>query len=277
MFKKHKLVLIDLDNTLIDSDYKLSVPINDFRACAESLENVGVSIGLCSDSAVVTLQQWKNKLGIKGPVVAERGAVIWDPQGNNELILQPMETKWFSEFRREFILNIMSRVPKAGIYIGDATRFAKSAAIDTPESYIFAINGYRKASFSFFALRVNENRRVYEPDPNLLAVAISIIEEMLPNYKRKKEDLFWDENLKYGILIVHENTSKKQLGISRLMGELLPSQTVMIGDSISDYLDIPGALQFAVGNADFDYKRKCDYVATEKLTAGVIECLNRII
>lgn len=82
-----RLVLLDLDNTLIDADYCLTVPENEFRTVIQELANKGVHVGLCSDSAVITLRQWADRLGLTRPIVAERGAVVWDSARQIENIL----------------------------------------------------------------------------------------------------------------------------------------------------------------------------------------------
>ncbi len=273
----NKLAFLDLDRTLIDSNYELNMPLDEFRAFAETLQSKGVSVGLCSDSAVITLRQWQDKLGLKGPIVAERGAVIWDSEQNTELILDFDQTEWFSDFRKDFISELMRNFPQSSIFIGDATHFFKSSRGDLTSSQIFAINGFRKASFSFFALKMNQEKKVLEPDSDLLVAASLIAEKLLSHYKKAKNDLFWDENPEYGILILHDKDTHKRAGISKLISQLLPNQTVMVGDSMSDFLDLPEVLQFAVGNADSDYMQKSDYIAHGHLTRGVIECLFRII
>lgn len=278
MSNLNNLFLLDLDSTLIDSNYELNVPLNEFRSFVEIVESNGDSVGLCSDSAVITLRQWQDKLGIKGPIVAERGAVIWDPRQNAEFILDFDKTMWFSDFRKEFVGNLVCNFPKSTIFIGDATHFRKEAGnYLTSSSEVFAVNGYRKASFSFFALKMNQETRVLEPDPNLLAVVSAMAEKTLRDYKKSKNTLFWDENPKYGVLILHEKVSEKRAGVSKVIKQLLPNRTIMVGDSISDFLGIPNVLQFAVGNADVDYIAKSDYVATKYLTAGVMECLSQTI
>lgn len=273
-----KLILLDLDNTLIDADYRLTVPENEFRTVVQELASKDVRVGLCSDSAVITLRQWADRLGLTGPIVAERGAVVWDSARQTENILDIEETTWFRDFRESFINAVMRNFPGAAIMIGDATRFVKDRGVNAAlTQHVFAINGFRVASFSFFACRPKNDQSALEPDSELLERASELAAEIAVTYGKKKEDLFWDENSQYGILIMHASTTEKWRGVSTLIDQLKPEQTIMVGDGISDFLDLPHVAQYAVNNADPRYKAKATFVAESSLTKGVIECLRRCV
>jgi hydroxymethylpyrimidine pyrophosphatase-like HAD family hydrolase len=273
-----KLVLLDLDDTLIDTDYCLTVPENEFRAVIQELNDKGVCVGLCSDSAVITLRQWVDRLGLTGPIVAERGAVVWDSARQIENILDIPRTVWFREFRESFINAVMRNFPDATIMIGDATRLVKDRRVNTAlTQQVFAVNGFRVASFSFFACRLKSDQLTLEPDSELLKCASALAAEIVVTYGKKKEDLFWNENSQCGILTVHARITEKWRGISVLINQLKPDQTVMVGDGMSDFLDLPHVAQYAVGNADPRYKLKAAFVAERSLTEGVIECLRRCV
>ena len=273
-----KLVLLDLDNTLINSNYKLTVPEVKFRTVIQELARKDVQVGLCSDSATITLRQWADRLGLTGPIVAERGAVVWNPAEQIENILEISETAWFRSFRELFVHNVMRNFQNATIMIGDATKFVKDRNVSAALiSQVFAINGFRIASFSFFACNSNSDRSALEPDQKLLEQASALATEMLKEYDKKKEDLFWDENSKYGILIVHARSTEKWRGVSNLINRLMTTQVVMVGDGMSDYLGLPNVIQHAVGNADPRYKEKCVFVSKCPLTEGVVECLEQCL
>ena len=271
-----KLILLDLDNTLIDSGYNLNVPENKFRSLVQELADRNVCVGLCSDSAVITLRQWADRLGLTGPIIAERGAVVWDPALGTADIIDAPGTKWFSDFRAEFVRTIMSNFPEATIMIGDATRFIKDRnASTTLAQQVFAVNGFRVASFSFFACRPQKNQSGLEPDAELLEKAGAFATKLLVEFGKSKEDLFWDENPQCGILIMHASTTEKWHGVSIMANRMVAEQTIMVGDSMSDFLNLPNVIQHAVGNADSRYKQKSSFVAKGVLTEGVIECLGQ--
>jgi len=271
-----KLVLLDLDNTLINANYQLTWSESEFRTMVQELARKDIHIGLCSDSAVITLRQWTDRLGLTGPIVAERGAVLWNSTQQTEIILDVSETAWFRSLRESFISAVMKNFPDATLMIGDATKFVKDQRVSAAlTQHVFAINGFRVASFSFFACCLNDDRSALVPCSELLERASVLTTEMLTVYGKKKEDLFWDENSQYGILIVHARITEKRRGVLALIDYLKPEQTVMIGDGVSDFLDLPNVAQYAVGNADPRYKEKSTFVAKSFLTEGVIECLRQ--
>lgn len=271
-----KLVLLDLDNTLIDAEYRLTVPEDEFRAVVQELADKDIRVGLCSDSAAITLCQWAERLGLTGPIIAERGAVVWDSSERSANIINVEQTAWLRELREAFVLKIMRDMPGATLMLGDATQFVKARPMNPAMTeQVFAINGFRVASFSFFACRPNNDRSALEPDPALLKEASAIVEELLSTFNKSKQDLFWDENPRYGILIVHAATTEKKHGISTLIEHLAPSEVVMVGDGMADFLDLTHVAQYAVGNADPLYKAKASFVAEHPLTEGVIECLRQ--
>ncbi len=273
-----KLILLDLDNTLIDADYRLTVSEDEFRSVVQELANKDVLVGLCSDSATITLRQWSDRLGLTGPIIAERGAVVWNPTKQTENIVDMSETAWFQDFRMSFIKIVMQNFPGATLIIGDATKFVKERNMSGAlTQQIFAINGFRVASFSFFAYRPNSRGSGIEPDPELLSRTSALVMEMLKDYDKKKEELFWDENLQYGILIIHAGITEKWRGVSSVIKDLSPEQTIMVGDGMSDFLGLSNVMQYAVGNANPLYKKNSVFVAQQPLTAGVIECLRQCV
>jgi len=272
-----KLVFLDLDNTLINAEYNLTAPEDELRLVVQSLVKRDIQVGLCSDSAVITLRQWAKRLGLTGPIIAERGAIIWDPTQQSEEVIEPSATGWFIKLRELFVAEIAKKFPEAAVMVGDATRFVKKRKIDqTSASQIFAINGFRKASFSFFACSPGTDKALLVPDSELLVRSSHVVAESIESFGKKKNDLFWDENPKYGILILHALTTEKRNGAEVLMNRFKPEQTVMVGDNMSDFLGLSNVLQYAVGNADSHYKQKAAFVSKKILTEGVIECLRQL-
>ena len=278
LIKPLDLVLIDLDKTLIDSNYKLTVSEEKFQRIVKKLDDRKILVGLCSDSAIPSLVQWAKRLGIKGPLIAERGAVVFDQESKTKKIVSPRETDWLLDFRSAFIDESLQAFPKATFVIGDAVDIVQnkklfSATIDQ----LLIINGLRIASFSIYTRHFSGRSSLMQMDTNLLNKVSSLALKLLPSFDKSKMDLFWDKNPDYGLLIIHSKTSAKSNGIRFAKRHLNLQKITMIGDDMSDYVNLPYVSQFAVRNATANYKKKCNFVATKNFTEGVIESIEELL
>jgi hydroxymethylpyrimidine pyrophosphatase-like HAD family hydrolase len=272
-----KLALLDLDKTLLGVDYRLTVPKNQLHEVVRQLAHKGIEVGLCSDSSILSLRQWHDCLGLTGPLVGERGAVIWHSSLVQAEPVDIKETLWLQNLRGSFLAQATVRFPEITLVVGDATKFIKHRTVfQSMTRNILVVNSFRIASFSFFARQLS-NGFVLKKDPFLLEEASRFAEELVVSLGRNRDGLFWDENPEYGILIVHSQSTEKHRGVTFLERNFDYQEIVMVGDSIADYLNLPNVTQFAVGNASVLYKEKCDYVSKDLFTAGVIDCLRRLL
>lgn len=269
-----RLALLDLDKTLIDGSYRLTVPEDEFCQMVRVLAGEGVLVGLCSDSSILSLRQWADCLGLTGPLIGERGAVVWDHQLRVREIVDAPSTAWLQEFRGMFLSAMSARFPGVTLVVGDATEFIRrGVTFPSMFSQVLVVNSFREASFSFFARSYSDGSSELKPDVMLLKNVAKLTDELMVSLGKKREELFWDESLEYGILIVHALATEKRRGVAFIAGRLVPQQVVMVGDSMADYLNLPEVLQFAVSNASLDYKEKCTFVSKHSFTKGVIEGL----
>lgn len=272
------LVLIDLDKTLIDANYKLTVPKERLKKIIQRLAGKKINVGLCSDSSVISLRQWAERLGITGPLIAERGAITYDLKTKFQELVDPSSVKWFLDFRSAFIDKILQHFPEITLVVGDATEFMRNRTVFSAMSkQLLVVNGLRIASFSVYTRRFSKNTLSVQNDPVLLKKVSSLAVKILSSFGKQKKDLFWDENPDYGILIIHAKTSIKSSGVKFAIQKLNLKKIVMIGDDIADYVNIPNVSQFAVGNASSEYKKKCSFISKKPLTEGVIESLEQVL
>lgn len=272
-----RLVLLDLDKTLLDVDYRLTTPEHQFREVVGELAGKGVMVGLCSDSSILSLRQWHDCLGLTGPLIGERGAVVWDSSFAHAEFVDVNETLWLQNLRGSFLAQATVRFPEVTLVVGDATKFIKhSAVFPSMTRNVLAVNSFRMASFSFFARQLS-NESFLESDAFLLEEASNLTEELVASFGRRRSELFWDENPEYGILIVHNQSTEKHRGVTFLKNNTDYREVVMVGDSVADYLNLPDVMQFAVCNASKQYKEKCGYVSKDSFTAGVVDCLRQLL
>src|SRR5437588_3343222 len=71
-----KIILLDLDGTLIDKEYRLTVSDEYIKATIKSIQDKNVLVGINSDTPLLPLRSWAHHLGMRGPLIAEKGQVL---------------------------------------------------------------------------------------------------------------------------------------------------------------------------------------------------------
>lgn len=259
-----KLILMDLDKTLLDVDYNLT----DQQILEEIIrvQSLGWILGLSSDTPLEPMEKWKRELGLNGPIIAERGSVIKLVDGR-ELVADESEA-YFSNLRRSFIQFMAEeRMP---FYHGDVTQLIrnKPTLSGMVDESVILIQAYRRCSLNFFGRKITDTGLVIDNE---------LVERMVEVTHQRMEvppfELVEDYNPEYGIYIVSPKNVNKREGSVKLMSEMGLSKIGMVGDSKTDFVGNDIAIQYAVGNAKDELKAVSDYVAQGVYTVGVIEIL----
>lgn len=278
------LILCDKDETLVDTKYQLTVPSADFTDAIRRAEAKGAIVGLNSDSGFPTLEQRANQIGIPGPIIAERGALVQPTRGAPLTPLIP-ETLRFLELRDRFLdaLTFGQRTRQYWVVLGDVNELAKALPPIPPRvlpaPVAVLVNGVRTCSLAFYVRkRVGD---AWVKDGTALDDVIAILEEAGPHCEplwSARDTL--DRNPTYGICIVHHKDTQKSRAVDWILAQAGDRPVYMIGNSKSDDLKDSRVIQCAVGNASPEYKARClethGLIAEQPLTAGVIELLERI-
>lgn len=285
---KPKLILCDLDRTLIDDRYEFNLKEELIADIFKSTQRSGTLIGLSSDTPFVTLAKWAKRLLFHGPLVCERGAILAlnCHQQECELEVSNPLVNIFPEIRLalvEKLLTLRQDAPKRLIVIGDVNDLAQEtwpiAANTSVASVVILINGLRRASLSFFVRTLTNSG--WKPNPTEYYQYVEICSELLRNRffvgESFEQQLWHDKNEQLGLYIVHLQTSKKASSVPWLKLQFPDHAIHMIGDSMSDFLQNPDVTHWAVGNASAAYKAVCGTrVSTKSYTQGVVDILQQI-
>jgi len=254
------LVLIDLDKTLIDASYR--VTDGGIRNAIESAQAGGHLIGLSSDSALATLATWHEEFGMNGPILAERGAVYQATRFSGAVPTGSADESCFAamrEFYRARLFGLGFEVaicdPSVWIRSGQSRYVVKKTAL---------LNAHRRWSFHASFLG----------DDAAVNLALDLFVAACSEFALRSEDFYLDANTEYGLLIVHSRLSHKGFGMAKLMQDLGFSEASVIGDGENDFTGLASVRHWAVGNANSVYKSRCDRVAGQPYTSGVIELLS---
>lgn len=278
---KKGLVLLDIDETIIDKRYRLTVDVEILRAALRRAEDAGLEVGLNSDSALPSMQDRAREWGIKGPLLAEKSVVHIQGESPATTPIHPQLSE-FTALRRAFIdkLEEMAR-RDASIQIlsGDANAIVSNldnaADLRTETETLVVVNMLRGHSLSCF---VRKRRGVqWLADEDASAHILRILASAGESFADLWSDRHEDVNPAYGIIILHHKDSHKRTAVDHLLSLKPYERVYMIGDSYADYLDDPRVTQLAVANAHEEYRALCSVVAKSDRTAGVIELIERIV
>lgn len=270
------LLLVDLDGTLIDKNYRTTD--NAIQEELDKIQKNGFEIVLCSDSAIEYLEGWQRRLGISplSPIIGEKGGIIAMPNGASIIptaIDASLETAFCQA--RESLIKALSTNKGQLLILGDVNELAMRPPefnLEYQLSRVILVNTFRRVSFSMYIRKVDERGHL-KIDSALTKKTWQEIEPTLLKHLPGKE-LTLDVNHSYGIIIIHHKQTSKTRAVKRLLEKRRYKRVFMVGDSKSDYIQDPQVIHLAVGNATAEYKQLADYVATQKLTSGVIELLN---
>ncbi|MFA5154981.1 MAG: HAD hydrolase family protein [Patescibacteria group bacterium] len=268
-----KLVLLDLDLTLINREYHLTLPLDQVRLIIGAAKGKGAVIGLNSDSSYHTLSGWYELLGLNGPIISERGARIWLPGQADQIEVSSLAANLFPRLKADFIQNLLSAGEQ--VLVGDANKLQAAYQPHLGQKKIIIINDYRVRSLSFFARRVAEDGKLVI-DSELLDKAVALLTSLIHNYPWLEQDKDEDKNPDYGIYILHSLSSQKYQAAAKLLNSLNLDQMWMVGDNLPDFIADPRVKHAAVSNARDQFKARADLITTGAITAGVMEFLQSL-
>lgn len=267
-----KIVLFDVDKTLIDTEYSLNVPLEVWQNSIKEAQAKGWSLGLNSDSGLAALLQKTAAWGMKGPVISERGALIHHPSG---VITDTSGAGWLGLMPQ--IRDLFAERLRAMGYSVFPTIYDPAMAKEKPGKQIVVVNTLRERSLGFFTRRLVLKEGVVKDTHNL-----PIIEQILRKFlvdhlgKEVMDELEWDVNPDYAVGIVHHINTRKKRGVEKLMESLRLQKLFMVGDTLHDWIDLPGVVHCGVGNASPEFLRKCTIISPKPLTLGAIDILQQI-
>jgi hypothetical protein len=206
---------------------------------------------------------------MNGPVIAERGAVVWLPS-TGEILVSKAE-KLFTEIREKVVLTL-GRLEGCCVFVGDALTFAEEATGVEGCAILTAIDEYRRCSLGAFIRKVADGQLIR--DRMTAGLVADRIRSVIPEHPLVSPATLDKE---YSLLLVHANDADKGRGL-REVGKHMQDleRVVMIGNSMSDLVDFPSVEHWAVENADPAFKTRASEIALSGHTKGCVEILRRL-
>lgn len=264
------LVLMDLDETLISESCQLTVPDKEITAAIQGLIQQDWLIGLNSDTPLVPLKHWWfDRLNMNGPIIAELGAVVRLPDGQ-EIVLSSTGPV-FAEAKKQVIASLSSD-SDITVLIGDATEFVYTTKeFHSCAPVLVALNNFRQCSLSFFVRRIEEESRLLQ-DWEFLHSVVDRVKYCLPQSQTFK----WHFGETYCNFIINDGDCDKTKATKAILARKHFNRVVMLGNEEMDFIKDLRVETMAVANASDGLKERASYVAQESYTKGVIEILNHL-
>ncbi len=260
-----RLVLFDMDGTLIDSSYR--VTDDGIYAAIEQAQAAGWTVGLNSDSPYEYLRLWRDRLGMNGPIVAEKGAVV---EIDGEPVFATADAAAVSA-AKERILGYVAE-QNIALWRGNPTEALRNGLrFGKPGEPVLLLNDVSLCSLRFFVRRVGPDGELRIDNP-LAEAVVADCRPLLPEFDAVDEDY----NPSFGLLIASRRGVTKRAGVQRLLQAAGLARCVMVGNSMSDYVGDDVADQFAVSNASPAYQAVASTVA-QPLTNGCVTILKQLV
>ncbi len=272
----YKLVCIDVDGTLLNSQHKVT---NRTKEILLEAYKQGIHIVICTGRMYTDAEYYSNLIGVKSPVIASNGAFIKE-KDNDKVIFKDVlgETlllKLLELFRRHNIKPYFCTPDK--FYYGNflfklfyvVTKILGRRSNKLDMEYVFSWQRWRKV--------------LYKEKDNIVKCEIIYRDAALINELRNElkniQELEIVDSSKFNVEITRKGVSKgKAVAMLASFYGVQREEIITIGDSANDISMIEYAgLGIAMGNALETVKQKADYVTSSNNDEGVANAINKFV
>ena len=263
---KIKLVAVDLDDTLLSPDLRVTARVKEAVAAARA---AGVHFTISTGRMYPSAAKYARELDLDIPLITYQGALVKNARSGQVLLYRPLPLVYARE--------IIARVHQLGYHLngyleGDRLLVER----DTPE-------GRRYAALSGVeAEQVGDFLEYLDRDPvKVLAIATEPLldclrEELAPLYRGK---VHVAKSKPHFLEFSHPRATKGD-ALAFLAGlyEIKREEIMAVGDSYNDLemLEYAG-LGVVVANGREEIKKRADYVTAASHGNGVVEALEKFV
>lgn len=266
---KYKLLAIDMDGTLLNSNNEVS---SRTRLALEKAKSKGVYVVLSTGRILKSAISYARILELKNPIIACNGAVVVD---ENEKIIhkRPIEMELVEKIAK------IAMERKIYYHFYDETKFYSYIKVDEILKFYSEGNGYFNIDIHIFdsiSELKDKNTNIYK------FLFVDNDKNKLNSFRKELESLgnvsissSWNNNLEAMGLNVSKGTALEEL-CKKL--NIDPKEVIAIGDSENDISMIRFAgLGVAMGNGNDDVKKNADYITDTNDNDGVAKVIEKFI
>lgn len=262
---RFKLIAVDLDDTLLPEDLRLTDRV---KKTIAAVRDAGVQFTLSTGRMYRSAVPYARELGIDIPLITYQGALVKNSLSGEVLLYRPLSLQYARE--------IVARVHQLGYHLNGYLDDRLLVEHDTPEGRRYSrISGVK-------AEVVGDFLEFFKRDPiKMLAISEEplldeLSAELVPLYEGK---VHIAKSKPFFLEFSHPKATKGE-ALSCLAGRfgINRDEIMAIGDSYNDLemLDYAG-LGVVVANAREDIKQRADYVTTAPYSDGVVEALEKFV
>jgi len=265
------LIILDIDNTLIDHNYRSTSPT--INSVINQMKKEGHIFVLNSNRSLEDILPIAKMFELEGKVIGENGCFIYDTITAEREVLVDDETIMQLNQVRNILPQIVKQNFESSFYtIADTTEVNKnpeSLELDQEYKNIFVENCFRNFSLSLH-VRESFNGSLQENK-----LAIRKIVGLLTGYvERQNLELVVSSCENFCNLLIYPKNYDKGKAFDKLASYFPDYKKVVIADDCLDKPLLGKVDKFCVvNNASAEVKELADYVSPERITKGVEEIL----
>ncbi|ACV64638.1 Cof-like hydrolase [Desulfofarcimen acetoxidans DSM 771] len=263
---KYKFVAIDLDDTLLDKDLKISERA---RQAISRAKDRGVLVTLSTGRMYRSALPYARELEIDLPIITYQGALVKNPGTGETLAHYPLPL----DYARQVISRGKSLGYHINVYVNDNLYIEKENPHSARYEKISGIAAQPVGDLSDFL-----NRE--DPTKVLISAEEQQLDALMEEFGRKfGANVHITKSKPYFLEFSHPLATKGH-ALSVLAGKygVLREEVMAVGDSYNDLemIDYAG-LGVIVANARKDLKEHADYVTAASSGDGVAEAIEKFI
>lgn len=252
------IIFLDVNGTLFPDEstdgYIAEEDIYSLKTAVNKIKEKGLSVGLCSDSPLIQLKEFSQKMGIDGPIIAENGNIIF----NDGQVLVLNELSDIEIYKGQ----IIDQAHELGFQQTDdsiAPEFGGSP-VDVQNS-LWSFGANREASITVFG-------------------PAYLIERLGSHFNGQKQEFSVDCSPEYNFFAIHPGENYK-LNKGQALNTLAAfgQNIIMVGNSMSDWVEPEQGVICAFVNGariNSDIVNKAGYISDKQTIKGVIDILEKI-
>lgn len=271
---KYKLIVLDMDGTLLNSNKEVSI---ENKKALKKAQDSGIQVAIATGRIFTSARFYARLLGITAPIIACNGALVRDQNSNEVIDINPID--------KEDALKVIEVFKKYNVYfhiydeekiyvekLGFSSSIYSAWNEDQSDENKIPIEKLEDTIGYFKSNNINILKLMAVDDDN---TKMDTIRKELEGINSITIDKSWHNNLE----VMSKGVSKGK-GIEMLtkIYKVEPEEIIAFGDNFNDLSMKHYVGTFvAMGNGEEYVKKQADYVTTSNDDNGVAKGIEKLV